>query len=97
MNKKLVFTNNNLKDIIGWLKEGSILCLMTYNKKIFYYSTETTDELDDTTLIYVDISNHSSLMNEGEWPWYIEKEGFVEYKGNLPINPNNIYSLTIEY
>ena len=51
----------------------------------------------DTTLIYVDISNHSSLLNEGEWPWYIEKEGFVEYKGNLPINPNNIYSLEIGY
>ena len=97
MNKKLVFTNNNLKDIIGWLKEGSILCLMTHHKKIFYYSTETNYELDDTTLIYVDISNHSSLLNEGEWPWYIEKEGFVEYKGKLPINPNNIYSLEIGY
>ena len=46
---------------------------MTYSKKIFYYSTETTEQLDDTTLIYVDISNYSSLMNEGEWPWYIEK------------------------
>ena len=97
MSKKLVFTNNNLKDIIGWLKEGSILCLMTYNKKKFYYSTETLEQLDDTTLIYVDISNHSSLLNEGEWPWYIEKEGFVEYKGKLPINPNNIYSLEIGY
>lgn len=97
MSKKLVFTNNNLKDIIGWLKEESILCLMTYKKKIFYYSTETNAPLDDTTLIYVDVSNHSSLLNEGEWPWYIEKEGFVEYKGDLPTNPNNIYSLTIEY
>ena len=96
MGKDLVFTNNNLKDIIGWLKEGSILCLMTYRKKIFYYSTETTEQVDDTPLIYIDISNYSSLMNEGEWPWYIEKEGFVEYKGKLPINPNNIYSLTIE-
>ena len=96
MSKKLVFTNNNLKDIIGWLKEGSILCLMTYRKKVFYYSTETNENVDDITLIYVDISNQSSLMNQGEWPWYIENEGFVEYKGKLPINPNNIYSLTIE-
>jgi len=97
MSKKFVFTNNNLKDIIGWLKEGSILCLMSYNKKIFYYLTETTDELDDTILIYVDVSNYSSLLDEGEWPWYIENEGFVEYKGKLPINPNNIYSLEIGY
>jgi hypothetical protein len=97
MSKKIVFTNNNLKDIIGWLKEGSILCLMTYNKKVFYYLTETNENLDDTTLIYVDVSKHSSLLNEGEWPWYIEKEGFVEYKGSLPTNPNNIYSLIIGY
>lgn len=41
----------------------------------------------------------SSLLNPGEWPWYIQNEGFFEYKSTniLPNNENNIYNLQISF
>ena len=97
--EELVFTNNNLFDIINWLKKGYMICLFSYNKKIFFYNKERLDYITNEKLIYVNVSHYASLLAEGEWPWYIMKEGFVEYKSNylLPTIEENIYQLSLGY
>jgi len=97
--EELVFTNNNLFDIINWLKKGYIVCLFSYNKKLFFYNKNKIDNITNEKLVYVNVSHYASLLAEGEWPWYIMREGFVEYKSinNLPINEENIYQLTLAY
>lgn len=99
MREELVFTNNNLLDIINWLKKGYMVCLFSYNKKIFFYNKENLDFITDEKIIYVNVSHFGSLLLEGEWPWYIMKEGFVEYKSinKLPTNQENIYQLSLGY
>ena len=99
MREELVFSNNNLLDIINWLKRGYMVCLFSYNKKFFFYNKETLDYITDEKLIYVNVSHYASLLAEGEWPWYIMKEEFVEYKSihNLPTNEENIYQLSLSY
>jgi hypothetical protein len=97
--EELVFTNNNLFDIINWLKKGYMVCLYSYNKKIFFYNKEILENITNEKLIYVNVSHYASLLSEGEWPWYIMKEGFIEYKNNhiLPTNEENIYQLSLSY
>ena len=99
MREELVFTNNNLLDIINWLKKGYIVCLFSYNKKLFFYNKEILDHITDEKLINVNVSHYASLLSEGEWPWYIMKENFVEYKSidKLPTNEENIYQLSLAY
>jgi hypothetical protein len=99
MREELIFTNNNLLDIINWLKKGYIVCLFSYNKKLFFHNKEIIDNITDEKIIYVNVSHYASLLSEGEWPWYIMKENFVEYKSinNLPSNEENIYQLSLAY
>jgi hypothetical protein len=99
MREELVFTNNNLLDIINWLKKGYIVCLFSYNKKIFFYNIEIIDEITDEKLIYVNVSHYASLLADGEWPWYIMRENFMEYKSidKLPTNKEYIYQLSLGY
>lgn len=99
MKKDLNFTTNNLKDIIEWLRNGYMVCIYSYNKKKFYFSKENLNEINDENIIYVDLMKMSSLLNPGEWPWYIQNEGFFEYKSTnvLPNNENNIYNLQISF
>jgi hypothetical protein len=99
MKEELVFTNNNLLDIINWLKKGYIVCLFSYNKKIFFYNKEIIDEITDEKLIYVNVSHYASLLADGEWPWYIMRENFMEYKSidKLPTNKEYIYQLLLGY
>ena len=99
MREELVFTNNNLSDIINWLKKGYIVCLFSYNKKLFFYNKETLDHITDEKIIYVNVTHYASLLAEGEWPWYIMREKFVEYKSfdKLPTNEDNIYQLSLGY
>ena len=99
MREELVFSNNNLLDIINWLNKGYMVCLFSYNKKIFFYSKEMLDYITDEKLIYVNVSHYASLLSEGEWPWYIMRENFVEYKSidKLPTNEENIYQISLGY
>jgi len=89
-------TNNCLRDIITWLQNGHIVSLYSYsiNKQLYFFSKETLQEIGDEYIIYIDLQKDVSLLNDGEWPWYIKNEGFVEYKSTdiLPVNENNIYN-----
>jgi len=97
MKEELKFSKNTLSDIINWLKMGFILCIHSYNKKLYYYFKETLEEINDVSIIYVNVSKMSSLLEAGEWSWYIENEGFVKYKSThiLPTNENNIYIFSL--
>jgi hypothetical protein len=96
MKSELKTTNNCLRDVITWLKEGHIISLYSYsiNKQIYFFSKETLEEIGDEFVIYIDLQKDTSLLNDDEWPWYIKNEGFVEYKSVdiLPVNENNIYN-----
>ena len=94
---KLILTNNALKDIVEWLKEGYFICLHTKDIWKYYYKTQTKDYVKDELLIYIDLTNHPELVCEDEWPWYILNEGFSRYTSSyvLPMDPDNIHHFVL--
>ena len=80
----LKITTNSLFDIIQYLKDGNMVCLHTRNDRVYFHFPDSIND----KLIYIDVSSMPSLMDNGEWPWYIKIAGFVEYESilNLPIN-----------
>ena len=73
---ELVITNNNLLNVINWLKDGYIICLhISYKHKQYYYSQNSFKEI-----IYVDLINWPSLLDEDEWVYYIKEQGYVQHK-----------------
>ena len=89
----IVTTNNSLADIINWLKNGHIVCIYTLDTKLYFFSKEILDKIEDEIIIYVNVSRDTSLLDEDEWPWYIKNEGFTLYKSIqlLPTNKEHIY------
>ena len=82
MDTELEITENNLLNIVNWLKLGHVVCLHhTYRCAQFYHSIETVDEfLTKAAVIYIDLKRWPSLLDEDEWPFHIQEEGFVPYK-----------------
>lgn len=81
--EELVFTSNNLLNVVTWLRAGHIICLHNSYKsrtKQFYYLTETLESITNQQMIYINVVNWPQLLDEDEWPYYIEEEGFVPYK-----------------
>ncbi len=97
MKTKLVLTTNILADIIRFLKEQNIVCLHYTNKTIFYHAKTMCEKIINEKLIYINCNKMPSLLDEGEWPWYIKGSGFVEYTSTniLPINEDNIYYFSL--
>ena len=92
---EIIPTTNNLKDIVDWLKNGDIVCIHT--KKDFIYYSKNECEIMDQRLIYVDVQCTPDLLLDGEWPYYIENEGFVRYTGPLPSKKEYIYRFCLNY
>jgi hypothetical protein len=98
MQKELSFTDNSLLDLINWLRDGYIICLHTdFRNKLFYYSKDTLDKITKEEIIYINVLRDSSLLDAGDWPWYIEDEGFVQYKSLniLPTDKTKIFHLVL--
>lgn len=89
---KLVCTTNNLQDIVGWLKKGYMICIYADKKSIIYYLKETIDIITDEKIIYIDVSKNPGLLDDDEWPYYIEREGFLRYKSRENI-PSHLYHI----
>lgn len=89
---ELVCTTNNLRDIVDWLKKGYIICIYADKKSIVYYSNEPIDKSINKKMIYIDVSKNPGLLDDDEWPYYIEKEGFIRYKNieSLYVNSKQI-------
>lgn len=80
---ELVFTSNNLLNVVTWLRAGHIICLHNSYKshtEQFYYSVETLESITNQQMIYVNVVNWPELLEKDEWPYYIKEEGFVSYK-----------------
>jgi len=101
LKKEIITTNNTLKDIIEWLKDGHFVCIFSQNLKKYFHKNLIYNEIneinDNQYLIYINVSVYPSLACEDEWPWYILNEGFSLYTSNniLPTNPNKIYNLKL--
>ena len=74
-----------------------MICIYADKKSIIYYSKETIDIITDEKIVYIDVSNNHGLLDDDEWPYYIEKEGFLRYKSIdiLPTHPYHIIHFTI--
>jgi hypothetical protein len=95
---KLKLSNNSLKDVIEWLKQGHFVCIHTKDIWKYYYFKPISDFVkNDQILIYIDLSKDPSLVSEDEWPWFILNAGFVRYTSSyvLPRDKNNIYHFFI--
>jgi hypothetical protein len=95
--EKLIITNNSLKDIINWLKQGHIVCLYTNHLSKLFYKNATIDFIQKEYLIYINLNKTPELISEDEWPWYILNEGFSRYISSyhLPSNANQIYHFSL--
>jgi hypothetical protein len=82
MDDELVITENNLLNIVNWLRLGHVVCLHhTYRCAQFYHSVGNVDKFDTkAAVIYIDLKRWSALLDEDEWPSNILEEGFVPYE-----------------
>jgi hypothetical protein len=97
MNSELIITKNALHDIIVWLQLKNIVCIHANKNYKFFYNkaiVSNKNELDNTKLIYIDVSIDPNLLYDDEWTWYIKNNGFVDYK-SIEILPNNIYNFVL--
>jgi hypothetical protein len=81
--EELAPTSNNLADILRWLSNGHVVILHTgkINKKSFFLELGHVvgkrrvflpHLLDDhSKMIFVNVSYMPSLLDDGEWEWYI--------------------------
>lgn len=70
----LVQTGNSLADIIAWLELGHTVVIHARGYGRMY----RMPKLKAIRKIYVDVSTFASLLDEGEWPWYIKNAGAEE-------------------
>ena len=100
MDEPLVITNNNLVDIINWLKAEAYVIIHSNNGRFFHKCTKTTLTDEEITnyvnthrFIYVNVKKMPELLDDGEWNWYINNEGFDECKcslKNISSSPSDI-------
>lgn len=68
---------SNLAEILGWLGNGDCVCLYTpYSSRCFYGKQEI--EKIEGRMVYLDVSSHPGLLGDGEWEFYIKREGYYE-------------------
>ena len=92
MDTELEITGNDLLTVVNWLKAGHIVCLHnSYKNDQYYYSSATIESVSTQELIYVNLSNWTSLLNEDEWPYFIKDSGFVSYTSThiLPVKEHH--------
>jgi hypothetical protein len=81
-------TDNDLIDIHNWLKLGDYVILHANMRtgRAFHACCSgqvlTDDQvktfLENTRVIYVDVSDWPGLLNDGEWEWCLKQEGHHE-------------------
>ena len=85
LTEPLLTTTNNIRDVIGWLKNDAYVVIYSQTGRFFHKCTKTTlsdaeikDYLDTHRFIYIDVSHMPGLLDDGEWNWYITHAGFDE-------------------
>ena len=74
-------TSNSLKDIIDWLKLGDVVIIHVGDCGHIYH----IDGLQFNRKIFVDVSAMPSLLDEGEWPDFINM-----YTKATELNDSNV-------
>jgi hypothetical protein len=84
MEPEIALTENNLLNVINFLKSGNIVCLHnSYKHGQYYYSQKSIDTITTQEIIYVDLRRWPSLLEDDEWPYYIKDSGFVLYTSHI--------------
>jgi hypothetical protein len=70
-------SNNELGDIIKWLKLGDVVVLMG-SKYVYYiyHDCKKVTDIDTVRTIYINCEKKMELLSKDEWPWFIENENF---------------------
>ena len=80
---------SNLTEILKWLGDGDCFCIYTSYSGRCFYKTQEVDKIEGR-MIYLDVSSHPGLLDDGEWNYYIKEGGYYEldkvpteqYQGN---------------
>jgi hypothetical protein len=76
MDSELICSNNNLYDLINWSKNGYIIILNRKSQCKLYSRPEY--KLSNK-VVQINLSHRwESLMDDGEWPWYLIESGCVQ-------------------
>ena len=87
-------TSNNLLDIIKWMYLGNhVLLHHKGTRQILYHYPKKVSE-DKPILFKINLLYMPSLLDEGEWEWYIKNEGCEEIG---VINDEEMYSSIKNY
>lgn len=80
-------SNNNLGDIIEYLNNGDYVIIHDgiRNGRYFHHKcpNENTEYIENNRVIYINVSKMPSLLDNGEWEWYIKSVGHSECTCNL--------------
>jgi hypothetical protein len=92
----LIMTPNCLLDIINWLKLGAYVIVHTHQARFFHECTNATlseDEIREYInthrFIYINVSKWPGVLDDGEWNWFIKKDGFDECKCSIKSKASN--------
>ena len=103
-------TNNNLKDIIDWLRLGDFVVIHNdYKFGRFFHTNcpvsngEIGKTLENSRVIYVNVKSLAGLLDDGEWEYYIKDNGHRECTCDLkehvldPKKLPHIYNFTLGF
>ncbi len=93
MDNKPIPSENNLRDVIDWLKSGDTIILYTQKKRKIY----RIPTLPPNRKISIDVGNQPYLLNEGEWYWYINDVGAVLIDEDTVEAPNGKYQFFLPF
>lgn len=81
-------TNNAILDIVNWLKVGDVVIIHDNNRKLVYH----IDGLPYCRKIYINVSDYNSLLEDDEWPYYIESIGATKQNNdNIKCNAETFF------
>ncbi len=101
LHKTPATTENNLGDIIRWLKKGDYVVIYDVFSGRFFHKCEKKDlnaeqidkSLKNCRVTYVNVNRMPGLLDDGEWNWYIKEAGMDQCTCNLKdrlSDPNGI-------
>ena len=79
-----ILSCDSLLTIVKFLKRGDVIILYNNRKLLTYHM----NDLDFNNEIYINVSSYPSLLDEGEWPYYIESIGASLINDNYICNGN---------
>jgi hypothetical protein len=90
-----ICTSNSLKDVVDWINGGALVYLYAKGNVIKYHKCDTYNNTCTKT-IHINLQTWPDLLDEGEWPWYIEQDGRLICKcQNIQSNNETTYNFRL--